>query len=87
MVHLLHCPSVPATIKAIHTGPNASKTSSDDASGLEPVICLSRGAKVMLTSNLLHIYIHLCAHIDFLMNKNTFQTLVNGEWMCMHDLN
>ena len=39
-----------ATIKAVHTGPNASKTSSEDASGLEPVICLARGARVMLTS-------------------------------------
>ena len=41
-----------ATIKAIHTGPNASKASSEDASGLEPVVCLARGARVMLTSNL-----------------------------------
>ena len=41
-----------ATIKAVHTGPNASKASSEDASGLESVICLARGAKVMLTSDL-----------------------------------
>ena len=41
-----------ATIKAVHTGPNASKPSPEDASGLEPVICLARGARVMLTSNL-----------------------------------
>ena len=41
-----------ATIKAVHTGPNASKASSEDASGLEPVICLARGARVMLTSKL-----------------------------------
>ena len=41
-----------ATIKVVHTGPNASKASSEDASGLEPVICLARGARVMLTSNL-----------------------------------
>ena len=41
-----------ATIKAVHTGPNASKASPEDASGLEPVICLARGARVMLTSNL-----------------------------------
>ena len=41
-----------ATIKAIHTGPNASKASSEDTSGLEPVICLACGARVMLTSNL-----------------------------------
>ena len=36
----------------VHTGPNASKASSEDASGLESVICLARGARVMLTSNL-----------------------------------
>lgn len=41
-----------ATIKAVHTGPNASKPSSDDASGLEPIICLAVGACVMLSSNL-----------------------------------
>ena len=41
-----------ATIKAIHTGPNASKASLEDASGLEPVIRLARGARVMLTSYL-----------------------------------
>ena len=41
-----------ATIKAIHTGPNASKASSEDAGGLEPIICLARGAHVMLTANL-----------------------------------
>ena len=39
-----------ATIKAIHTGLNASKASSEDALGLEPVVC--HGARVMLTSNL-----------------------------------
>ena len=41
-----------ATIRAVHTGPNASKTSPENASGLEPGICLARGARVMLTSNL-----------------------------------
>ena len=41
-----------ATLKAVHTGPNVSKTSPEDASGLEPVICLAWGARVMLTSNL-----------------------------------
>ena len=29
-----------ATIKAVHTGPNASKASPEDASGLEPGLCL-----------------------------------------------
>ena len=38
-----------ATIKAVHTGANASK---DDAGGLETVICLAKSARVMLTSNL-----------------------------------
>ena len=41
-----------ATIKTVHTGPNASKSSQEDASGLEPVICLARGVRVMLTSSL-----------------------------------
>ncbi len=41
-----------AQIKAIHTGPNAAKAPPDDAAGLEPIICLAHGARVMLTSNL-----------------------------------
>ena len=41
-----------ATIKAVHTGPNAAKASPDDASGLEAIICLAVGARVMLSSNL-----------------------------------
>ena len=41
-----------ATVKAIHTGPNASKASPDDAAGLDPVVCIAHGARVMLTSNL-----------------------------------
>ena len=41
-----------ATINAVHSGPNTSKASSDDAAGLEPVISIARGARVMLTSNL-----------------------------------
>ena len=41
-----------ATIKAVHTGANASTVPADDAGGLEAVICLARSARVMLTSNL-----------------------------------
>ena len=41
-----------ATVKAIHTGPNASKASPDDAAGLDPVVCIAHGARVMLTSNI-----------------------------------
>ena len=41
-----------ATIKAVHKGPNAAKASPDEAGGLEPVVCLAHGARVMLTSNL-----------------------------------
>ena len=40
-----------ATVKAIHTGPNASKASPDDEAGLDPVVCIAHGARVMLTSN------------------------------------
>ena len=41
-----------ATIKAVHTGPNAAKAPADDAGGLEAVVCLAESARVMLTSNL-----------------------------------
>ena len=41
-----------ATIKAVHSGPNASKASSVEASGLHPIVHLATGARVMLTSNL-----------------------------------
>ena len=41
-----------ATIKAVHTRANAGKASSDDASGLEAVVCLAKAACGMLTSNL-----------------------------------
>ena len=34
-----------AMIKAVHSGPGASKAASDDAGGLEPVICLAHGAQ------------------------------------------
>ena len=46
------CGQPVATIKAVHTGPNASKVSSDDAGGLQPVLCIARGARVMLSANL-----------------------------------
>ena len=46
------CSQPIATIKAVHTGPNAAKASPDDASGLEAIICLAVGARVMLSSNL-----------------------------------
>lgn len=49
----LHANGQPiGTIKALHTGPNASKAPADDAGELEPVICLANSARVMLTSNL-----------------------------------
>lgn len=52
-INKLHaCGQPVATIKAVHTGPNASKASSDDAGGLHPVVCLVRGARVMLCANL-----------------------------------
>ena len=43
------CGQPVATIKAVHSGPNAS---SDDADGLDPIVCLGKGARVMLSSNL-----------------------------------
>ena len=52
-VQKLHgCGQPVATIKAVHTGPNSSKASTDDAGGLQPVVCLAKGACVMLSSNL-----------------------------------
>ena len=41
-----------ATIKAVHTGHNASKASSEEAGGLDPIIHLAHEAKVMLIANL-----------------------------------
>ena len=41
-----------ATIKAVHSGPNASKASSDNAGGLDPIVHLAHAAWVMLTANL-----------------------------------
>ena len=41
-----------AVIKAVFSGAGAIKASADDAGGLEPVVCLAHGAKVMLTTNL-----------------------------------
>ena len=41
-----------AEIKAVHRGPKAHIATSDDAGGLEPVIHVAYGARVMLTSNL-----------------------------------
>ena len=41
-----------ATIKAVHTGANAAKAPSDDAGGLDAVVCLAHSARVMLNSNL-----------------------------------
>ena len=52
-INKLHsCGQPVVTIKAVHTGANASKVSADDAGGLQPVICLTKGARVMLSSNL-----------------------------------
>ena len=41
-----------AVLRAVHTGHGASKATSDDAGGLEPVICIAHGARVMLSANL-----------------------------------
>ncbi len=41
-----------AQIKAVHSGPNADKANTDDAGGLEAVLCIAQGARVMLTANL-----------------------------------
>ena len=52
-INKLHaCGQPVGTIKAVHTGPNASKASSDDAGGLQPILCIAKGARVMLSANL-----------------------------------
>jgi len=52
-INKLHSINRPiATIKAIHSGTNASKASSEDAGGLDPTVHLAHGACVMLTINL-----------------------------------
>ena len=49
----LHSNNQPvAVIKAVHSGAGSIKASADDAGGLEPVVCLAHGARVMLTTNL-----------------------------------
>ena len=40
-----------AVIKAVHSGEGAAKAKPDEAGGLEPVVCLAHGARVMLTAN------------------------------------
>lgn len=58
----LHTSGQPiATIQAVHTGPNAAKVSSEDAGGLQPIVCLVHGARVMLTANL-WVDMGLCSH-------------------------
>ena len=42
-----------ATMKAVHTSPNASKASSEDASGLEPIIWLVHGARPLTYGQML----------------------------------
>ena len=52
-IYQLHNINQPiATIETLHSGQNASKGSSDDAGGLDPVIHLAVAARVMLITNL-----------------------------------
>ena len=46
------CGQPVAEIKAIHTGPRAHQATADEAGGLQAVVHLAHGARVMLTSNL-----------------------------------
>jgi ATP-dependent DNA helicase PIF1 len=52
LYNLHACGQPVATIQAVHSGHNASKASPDDTGGLDPVVCLCKGARVMLSSNL-----------------------------------
>jgi ATP-dependent exoDNAse (exonuclease V) alpha subunit len=49
---LTQLPAPTARIAAIHSSSEAAKAKQDDAGGLEAVVHLAKGAKVMLTSNL-----------------------------------
>ena len=52
-IHKLHASGQPvAMLKAVHKGPGAFKATSEEASGLDPVICIAQDAKVMLCANL-----------------------------------
>ena len=52
-IHKLHASGQPiAMLKAVHNGPGVFKTTSEEAGGLDPVICIAQGAKVMLCANL-----------------------------------
>ena len=49
----LHASGQPvAMLKAVHNGPGAFKATSEEAGGLDPVICIAQDAKVMLCANL-----------------------------------
>jgi len=49
----LHSSGQPVvSIEAVHTSANASKASPDDVGGLHPIVCIAKGARVMLSSNL-----------------------------------
>ena len=63
-----------AVLKAIHSGLGAS---TDDAGGLEPVICIAHGARVMLTSNL---------WVDVGLVKGAIVTICYEEGQCPPDL-
>ena len=52
-IHKLHASGQPvAMLKAVHNGPGAFKATSEEAGGLDPVICIAQDAKVMLCANL-----------------------------------
>ena len=46
-IHKLQACGQPVAIKAVHTGPHASKAS-DDAGELQPVVCLAKGARPLI---------------------------------------
>jgi len=47
-IQMLYLPV--AVITAVNFGPGAKKVSPDDAGGLELVVCLAEGARVMITT-------------------------------------
>ena len=38
-------------VATVYSGPNAAKVSTEDAGGLEPMLCFAHEARVMLTVN------------------------------------